>query len=175
MALKIAVSVLVVIAAILVFAATKPNVVRVRRSLSIQAPPDKIFALINDFHNWSRWAPQDKDDPTMKRTYSGPGNGVGAISYWDSTGSAGKGRMEIMESLAPRKISINVDFLKPFAAHNINEFDLEPDGTSTKVTWSMQGTNVYLMKLMGIFVNIDRVMGKHFETGLDNLNAAVQQ
>jgi uncharacterized protein YndB with AHSA1/START domain len=175
MALKIAVSVLVVIAAILVFAATKPSVVRVQRSRSIQAPPDKIFALISDFRNWSRWAPQDRDDPTMRRTYSGSENGVGAISDWNSTGSAGKGRMEITESVAPRKISIKVDFVKPFAAHNINEFELEPDGTSTKITWSMQGTNVYLMKLMSIFVNLDRMMGKHFETGLDNLKTASEQ
>ena len=111
----------------------------------------------------------------MKRTFSGPKNGAGAVSDWDSSGSAGKGRMTMTESVPSRKISVQVDFVKPFEAHNVNVFTLEPDGAATKVTWSMHGTNLYMMKVMSIFVSMDRVAGKHFEDGLDNLKAIAEK
>ncbi|MGB8012844.1 MAG: SRPBCC family protein [Terriglobales bacterium] len=165
----------VLIAIILGLASTKPKTFNVQRSIRINAPPEKIFSLINDFHSWSGWAPQDKEDPTMKRTYSGAANGQGAVSEWNSNGSAGKGRMSIVESAPPSMISIKVDFEKPFEAHNINEFTLEPDGPLTKVTWTMHGTNLYLMKIMSVFVNMDRVVGKHFESGLLNLKTFAEK
>ena len=141
----------------------------------INAPPEKIFALINDFHNWSLWAPQDREDSTMKRTFSGSASGTGAVSNWTSKGTAGRGSMSITESTPPDSIVIQVDFLKPFRAHNVNEFSLEAGGASTKVTWTMQGANLFFMKIMSIFVNMDRVMGRHFETGLDNLKAVAEK
>jgi carbon monoxide dehydrogenase subunit G len=173
--LRIVLIIGVVIAAGLVFAATKPNTLRITRSTVIKAPPETIFALINDFHNWVRWAPQDKEDRTMVRTYTGPTSGVGAISAWESRGRAGKGRMSIAESVAPTNVSVNVDFVKPFEAHNVNQFTLEPAGTSTKLTWAMDGTNVYLAKVMSVFVNMDRVMGTHFEAGLDNIRVIAEK
>jgi len=154
---------------------TKPNTLHITRSIVIRASPETIFALINDFHNWVRWAPQDKEDQTMVRTYIGPTGGVGAISNWESTGSAGKGRMSITESVALTKVSADVEFEKPFKAHNLNQFTLEPAGTSTKLTWTMDGTNVYMAKVMSVFVNMDRVMGKHFETGLDNIRMIAEK
>jgi hypothetical protein len=179
--LKIVMLVAVAIATSLVFvvvlATTKPNTFRVQRSLTIEAAPEKIFPLIDDFHNWSRWAPQDTEDPSMKRTYSGAASGIGAVSDWDSNGNAGKGRMSIVESAPLTRIAVKVDFVKPFAAHNLNEFILEPileTGPATKVTWTMQGSNLFVMKLMSTFVNMDRVMGKHFETGLSNLKQAAE-
>ena len=175
MVLKVAIAVAVVIAGVLLFAATRPNTFRIQRSLRIQAPPEKVFALINDLHNWSRWEPQDKEDPTMKRTFSGSESGVGAISEWSGRGSTGAGRMLITESVPPRKVSVKVDWARPFQAHNVNEFTLEPDGAFIEVTWRMQGSNVYIMKLMSIFVNMDHFMGKHFEAGLQNLKAAAEQ
>jgi len=65
--------------------------------------------------------------------------------------------------------------VKPFEAHNLNRFALEPAGTSTKVTWTMEGTNVYVTKVMSVFVNMDRVMGRHFEAGLDNLRTIAEK
>jgi carbon monoxide dehydrogenase subunit G len=171
--LKIAIIVVTIIAAVLIFAATRPNTIRVQRSITINAPAEKIFPFLNDFHDWNRWAPQDKEDPTMTRTYSGAANGKGAVSDWDSKGNAGKGRMTIIESSQPTHVVVQVDFVRPFAAHNVNEFILEP-GSSTRVTWTMQGSRLYIMKVMGIFVNMDRVMGKHFEAGLTNLKSAAE-
>jgi uncharacterized protein YndB with AHSA1/START domain len=173
----VAVAIAAVLAYVVIFAATRPNTFRLERSVTIDAAPEKIFPLIDNFHNWSSWAPQDKEDPSMKRTYSGAASGAGAVSDWHSTGNAGSGRMSIIESMPPTRVLVKVDFVKPFAAHNLNEFILEPIselGPATKVTWSMQGSNLYVMKLMSAFVNMDRVMGKHFETGLNNLKKAAE-
>jgi uncharacterized protein YndB with AHSA1/START domain len=175
MILRIIIIVAALIAAILAFAATKPETFHVQRSITINASPEKIFALINDFHNWSGWAPQDKEDPTMTRTYSGAAKGKDAFSDWVSSGSAGKGRMTITESVPNKMISINVNFVKPFEAHNVNEFTLEPAGTSTKVTWTMNGTNLYIMKIISVFRNMDSVIGRHFESGLNNLKTVAEQ
>ena len=67
-----------------------------------------------------------------------------------------------------------VDFVKPFAAHNVNEFRLEAANGATTVTWSMEGTNVFAARVMSVFVDMDRMMGKHFETGLSNLKALAE-
>jgi uncharacterized protein YndB with AHSA1/START domain len=170
-----ALAILVVVALILlVIAATRPNTVQVQRSVLIGAPPEKVFPLINDFHEWRRWAPQDREDPSMQRTYSGAVRGVGAVSYWHGKGSTGRGQMTITDSIPLKEVIVTTDFIKPFEAHNVNDFLLERSGASTKVTWTMRGTNLYPMKLMGLFVNMDRLMGKHFESGLENLKEAAE-
>jgi uncharacterized protein YndB with AHSA1/START domain len=169
--LMVTIAVVVAITGILVFADTKPNVFEVTRSITIQAPAEKIFPLIDDFHHWTGWAPQDKEDSTIKRIYSGEESGAGAISDWQGTGNTGKGRMTVTESTPPNKVVVHVDFVRPFVAHNVNEFVLQPSeaGTSTKVTWTMRGRNMFFMKVMDVFVSMDRMLGKHFEAGLQNL------
>src|ERR1700690_671401 len=147
----------------LVMAAMRPRSIRIQRSISVSAPPEKVFLLINDFRQWPRWAPQDREDVTMQRSFSGAASGVGAVSEWNSKGNAGKGRMSITDSVPCARVSIKVDFERPFAVHNLNQFVLEPAGPLTKITWTMQGTNLYFMRLMGILMNMDRMMGKHFE------------
>jgi uncharacterized protein YndB with AHSA1/START domain len=124
MVFRVFVVVSLVVLAILMIAAFRPGTIEILRSRTIQAPPDKVFALIDNFHNWKQWAPQDVEDPTMKRTFSGPEHGLGAASEWSGSGNSGKGRMLIIESERPKKITIKVDFLKPFVAHNVNEFTL---------------------------------------------------
>jgi carbon monoxide dehydrogenase subunit G len=165
----------VVIGAVLIVAARKPDTLSIARSIEIQAAPEKIFALIDDFHNWSQWAPQDREDPSIQRTFNGPASGVGAESEWTSKGRAGTGRMAITESVAPERVTVDVHFVKPFVAHNVNTFMLEPDRSATKVIWSMKGTNVYMLKLMSVLVDMDRMMGEHFESGLRDLKSAAER
>ena len=83
--------------------------------------------------------------------------------------------MLITESVPNRKVSVTMHFVKPFETRNINVFMLEPVDDSTKVTWDFDGTNVFLPKLMSVFVSTDRVMGKHFETGLEHLRTAAER
>jgi hypothetical protein len=175
MILRIAIIVVLLIAAVLAFAATKPKTFHLERSMVIQAKPEKIFPLINDLHEWDAWSAGDQGKATIQRTFSGPEIGKGAASEWRGGGSRGEGRMLITESVANSKVAVAVDFVKPFASHNINIFTLEPAGNSTKVTWDFTGTNVYAFKVMTIFVSMDRIMGKHFEMGLENLKSIAER
>jgi uncharacterized protein YndB with AHSA1/START domain len=147
----------------------------IRREITIEASPERIFALIDDFHNWRAWAPQDVEDPAMARTYSGAASGPGAVSTWQSTGSAGEGRMEITGASSPRLVTVKVDFRRPLEAHNVNTFEIVPVGSATRVTWTMRGTNPFIAKVMSVFANMDAMMGKHFEAGLSNLKSAAEQ
>ena len=165
----------VLIAGVLILAASKPDTFAIQRATTIEAPPEKIFALLNDFHNWDLWEPHAKGEPTMKRTFSGSRSGVGAVSDWSGTPITGRGRMTITKSVPSAKISVMVHWAKPFQAHNLYEFTLERQGKATKVTWAMHGDNVYIMKVMSVFMNMDRFISEQFETGLANLKAAAER
>jgi hypothetical protein len=171
---KIAIGIVVIVVAILAYAATKPDTFSVQRAAGIKAPPEKIFALIQDFHNWGTWSPWEKLDPNMKRTFSGPPSGKGASYAWEGNRDAGAGRMEITDA-TPAKVTLKLDFIKPFEAHNNVEFTLAPQGDSTNVTWVMSGPNSYMSKLMQTFMSMDKMVGKDFETGLSNLKAAAEK
>lgn len=174
--LKIAAVVIVaLLVAVLIFAATRPDTFQVQRSASIKAPPEKIYALINDFRHWGSWSPYEKKDPAMKRTLSGAESGKGAVYQWDGNNQVGSGRMEIAEASPARQITIKLDFIRPFEGHNIAEFVIAPrDDHSTQVTWAMHGPSPYVAKLMGLFFNMDTMIGKDFEDGLSNLKALAE-
>lgn len=171
----IALAVVAAIAALLIFAATRPDTFRVERTARIDAPAEKIFPLIDDFHRWGTWSPYEKLDPDMQRSFGGSASGKGATYAWESKGKAGAGRMEITESTPSSKIAINLDFTRPMEGHNVAEFTLQPQGNATQVTWSMHGPSPYVAKLMGIFFNMDQMIGKDFETGLANLRTATEK
>ncbi len=163
------------IVGILIFAATKPDTFRVQRSASIKAPPEKVFALINDFKAWVAWSPWEKKDPAMKRTFGAVTIGKGAHYAWDGDKNIGQGSMEITESVSSSKIVLKLDFLKPFEAHNIVEFTLAAQGDTTNVTWAMHGPANFMSKLIQVFMSMDSMVGKDFETGLANLKTAAEK
>ena len=147
----------IVIAALLAYAATRPGTFRVQRSARINAAPATLYAIVNDFHRWIDWPPWEKLDPLMTRAHSGAASGNGMV---------GVGRMEITESVPARKVGIKLDFIKPFEGHNIAEFTLVPQGDATLVNWSMHGPTPFVSKLMQVFVNLDTMVGKDFESFL---------
>ena len=171
----VAVVLAIAIAVILILAATKPDVFRVERAAAMQAPPQKIFSLIDDFHQWGTWSPWEHRDPAMKRTFSGTESGKGAVYAWDGNKDVGAGRMEILDAVLPSKIVIKLDFIKPFEGHNTAEFTMLPRDGATEVTWAMYGATPFIGKVMHVFMNMDRMIGKDFEAGLANLKKAVEQ
>ena len=172
---KILIVLVLAIAGVLIYAATKPDTFQVQRKATIAAPPDKVFALIEDFHRWGEWSPWEKLDPAMTRTFSGAERGVGAVYAWRGNNKAGEGRMEITEATAPGKLLIKLDFVEPFPANNMVEFVLVPKDGGTEVTWTMRGPSPYLTKLMDTVVGMDRMIGKDFEAGLANMKAAAER
>jgi uncharacterized protein YndB with AHSA1/START domain len=165
----IAVVLAVAAAVVLILALTKPATFSVRRTISVRAPADKIFPLINDFHQWKSWSPYENRDPAMKRSYSGAASGKGAVYGWEGNKNVGSGRMEILDTSAPSKIVIKLDFFTPFEGHNTAEFTMLPQGDATSITWLMHGPSSLMSKVMQVFMNLDNMIGKDFEAGLVNL------
>ena len=174
--LKIIGIVLVVaIAAVLVFASTRPDTFRVERSLAIKAPSGKIFDLVNELRGWAAWSPYEKRDPAMKKAFAGPEKGKGAVYEWDGNKEVGAGRMEVLEATSPALIRIKLDFLRPFEGHNTAEFTFTQAGDTTTVTWAMYGPAAFITKVMGLFFNMDAMIGKDFEAGLASLKAIAEK
>jgi uncharacterized protein YndB with AHSA1/START domain len=175
----VAVVLAIAIAIILILAAAKPGTFSVRRAATVKAPPEKIFPLINDFHQWGTWSPYETKDPAMKRSYSGAASGKGAVYAWDGNNNVGSGRMEILDASVPAKIVIKLDFFKPFEGHNTAEFTMLPQGdatnVTTNVTWLMHGPAPFMSKLMQVFMNMDNMIGKDFEIGLANLKRLTEK
>jgi len=169
------IAVVLAIAIILILAAAKPDRFSVQRATTVKAPPERIFPLINDFHQWATWSPYENKDPAMKRSYSGTASGKGAVYAWEGNKNVGSGRMEILDASAPAKIVIKLDFFTPFEGHNTAEFTMLPQGDATNVTWLMYGPLPFMGKIMHVFVNMDRMVGKDFEIGLANLKRVTEK
>jgi uncharacterized protein YndB with AHSA1/START domain len=169
----------IVIAIVLILAATKPNTFSVQRATTVKAPPEGIFPLINDFHQWASWSPYENKDPAMKRSFSGAADGKGAVYGWEGNKNVGSGRMEILETSKPSKIVIKLDFFTPFEGHNTAEFTMLPQGDATNlttnVTWLMHGPAPFMSKVMQVFINLDNMIGKDFEIGLANLKRLTEK
>ena len=171
----VAVVLAIAIAAVLILAATKPNTLRVQRSVSIRAPAERIFPLINDFHQWRSWSPYEKKDPAMKRTYGGAESGKGATYAWDGDKKSVPAAWRSSTPRAPQKIVIKLDFFTPFEGHNIAEFTMLPKGDGTHVTWAMYGPAHFMSKLIQVFMNLDNMIGKDFEAGLAKLKQLTEK
>jgi uncharacterized protein YndB with AHSA1/START domain len=165
----------IAIAIVLILALTKPTAFSVQRATSIKAPAEKVFPLINDFHQWGTWSPYENKDPSMKRTYSGANSGKGAVYAWDGNKNVGSGRMEILDISVPSKIVIKLDFFKPFEGHNTAEFTMLPQGDATNLTWLMHGPAPLMHRVIQVFMNLDHMIGKDFEVGLANLKRLTEK
>ena len=167
--------VVVGIAVVLILAARKPDTFQVTRTVTINAPPERVYPLIADFKAWGAWSPWEKKDPAMKRTFDGPETGVGATYAWAGDKNVGEGSMRIVEAKAPGHLGLKLDFLKPFEAHNDVVFALAPQGPGTTVTWTMTGPTPFMGKIMHVFMDMDRMVGGDFESGLAAMKAAAER
>ena len=170
---SIALVIALLVAAVLIYAATKPDTFTLQRSATIGAPPDKVFALINDVKAFNTWNPFARKDPAARLQYQGAASGPGAAYTWQG-GTSGAGRMEVIEAVAPAKVVMRLDFEEPMKATNRVDFTLVPLGAATKVTWAMSGPMPYLHKLVTTFVSMDKMVGSDFEAGLANLKFAAE-
>ena len=164
----------VAVAAVLGYAATLPDNFRIERAATISAPPEKVYAILSDFHRSTEWSPFEKMDPDMKRTYSGAERGKGAVYSWDGNSDAGAGRLEIVEATEPSKLVMTLDFIRPMEGRNIVEYRMEPRGDATEVTWSMHGEAPFISRVMCVFFDMDRMIGGEFEKGLANLKTLAE-
>jgi|SRR5215210_1795473 len=146
-----------------------PSTYNVERSRTINAPVERVFPLIADFKQWTRWSPWEDVDPDLHREYAGSDNGTGAVYAWSGNRKAGAGKMTITNAEENRLVDIDLQFEKPFKSRNRTTFTLEPSGESTQVTWRMEGPRPLIMRLAGPLMNMDKIVGKDFDKGLDRL------
>jgi hypothetical protein len=174
MLIKILIAIAVIVIVFVVVVAMQPSEFRVARSATMSASQSAVFAQVNDFHKWEAWNPWGKIDPAMKQTYEGAPAGVGAIYTWVGNKNVGEGRMTLTESRPSDLIRIKLEFFKPFAGTNIAEFTFKPAGNQTAVTWSMAGKNNFMAKAIHLFMNMDKMIGGQFETGLAQMKSIVE-
>ena len=171
MLIRIALVLLVLLAACVGFIASRPSEFRITRTRTLSAPPDVVYAYVDDFKRWPQWSPWEQLDPSMKRELSGAPAGVGAAYHWSGNSHAGEGRMTITDAQPNHRLTIRLEFIKPFAATNTAQFDFAPSGQGTEVTWAMTGRNNFMAKTFGLFMDMDKMVGTEFEKGLATLDA----
>jgi uncharacterized protein YndB with AHSA1/START domain len=171
----IAVVLALLVVAVLVYASRQPDSFRIERSITIAAPAEKIFPLVNDLHQWEAWSPWEKIDPALKRSYSGPQSGKGAGYAWTGNKDVGQGSMEIIESTPSSKVVLSLHFLKPFEARNTVEFVLLPQANGTQVTQAMYGPSPLMSKIMGLVFSMDKIVGSKYEEGLASIKALAEK
>ena len=168
---------LIVIAALIavfvIVVALQPSTFHVARTATISAPASTVFAQVNDFHKWHAWSPYEKD-PAMKKTFEGPPAGTGASYAWSGNNDVGEGRSTITDSRPNERITIKLEFVRPFAATNTAEFTFKPKGDQTEVTWSLSGNKNFMSKAVCMFMNMDNMVGGDFEKGLANLKTVAE-
>jgi carbon monoxide dehydrogenase subunit G len=171
---KVLIGVAAVVVVFVIVVSTRPATFHVERSTTVSAPPDAVFAQVNDFHAWPNWSPWEKMDPGMKKTFSGSPSGPGSVYSWQGNDKVGEGRMTIEKSDKPSLVSIKLEFLKPFAATNTATFSFVPAAEGTKVTWAMDGNNNFMSKTFQMFMDMDKMIGKDFEQGLASMKTAAE-
>jgi uncharacterized protein YndB with AHSA1/START domain len=174
MVLKILIGLAVVIVVLVIVIATRPSKFHLERSIAIAAPPEVVFAQVNDFHAWTGWSPWEKMDPQLKRTYDGASSGAGAIYAWTGNAKVGGGRMTIQRSDRPSQIVIKLEFFKPWKATNTATFTFVPEAGGTKLTWAMDGTNNFMAKGFHMVMDFDKLVGADFERGLASIKSLAE-
>ena len=140
----------------------------ISRTVTVDAAPAAVHALVEDFRRWRDWSPWEDLDPDLERTYSGAEAGVGAHYAWSGSRKAGSGSMEIVAA-TPESVRIALEFLRPWKASNEVVFTIAPEGAGTRVTWTMTGTHAGVARLFARFINVDKLVGRDFERGLTRL------
>lgn len=160
---------------VLALAAGKPDEFRVERKVTVAASPAKIFPWLEDPRRTVEWSPWEKKDPNLRKTFSGAARGVGAVYEWDGNKDIGAGRLEIVEVEAPRKVVIDLHFLRPMEGRNVVRYEVTPVVGGSEVSWSIQGPMPFLSKVICVFMNMDKMIGGEFEKGLGDLKTLAEK
>ena len=171
---KLLLGLVAVIAIILIVATFQSDDMNVTRSATFTAPPEAAFKVVNDFRQWDAWSPWSKLDPAMKKTLEGPPEGKGAIYRWSGNNEVGEGSTTLVESKPNEMVAMKLEFVRPFAGTSDVQFTFAPEGTGTKVTWAMQSKKPFLGKVMGLFMDCEKMCGDQFNEGLTNLKKIVE-
>lgn len=162
------------IVALLYAASRQPNEFRVTRTMVLNATAEEIYPYISDLRKGNEWSPWTRLDPNMTLTYEGAPAGVGAVQKWDGNNKVGKGILTITDLIPNEMVRLRLEFLRPVRGVNTVEYMLIPHTDGTMMSWTMYGPNTIIGKIMGLFMNCDKIYGDMFESGLENLRTIVE-
>lgn len=149
----------------------------VERHITINRPEPVVFDFIKHLKNQDQYSVWNNLDPAMKKTYTGTDGTVGFISAWESTyKNVGKGEQEITNIIENERVDMKLRFKEPFEAEDDAYMATEAAGANqTKVTWGFKGKMAYPMNLMLLFVDMEEMLAKDLQGGLDKLKVVLEQ
>lgn len=176
MIIKILAGLGLIFAVFVTIAALKPSEYLIKRDVMINAKPESIFPLLISMKNADTWMPWKESDPQVQNTYSGPEEGMGSISSWDSPGQMGTGKAEVVGVIPNQSVKTKITYTKPMEMNQDSEFILTPTGEGTQMTWIVTGNQPFFARLMCtfMFMNMDKYVGGMFEKGLNKLKLIVE-
>lgn len=164
----------ILVGAVVAMAGRRPDAFHYARTARIAATPEQLFPLIADPRQMNTWNPYALRETSGTGTYSGPASGKGA-KYAFAGPKSGTGYFEVLDATPNSSVIMRLFMTKPFKCDHRVEFTLKPEGTTTAVTWAMSGTQPLMAKVMSLFIDCDKMVGKDFEEGLANLKAIAEK
>ena len=159
---------------LLLVAAFRRSEFRIARSIQINASANRIFPNLNDLRAFQEWSPFRDKDPNARNEWSAQTEGPGASFSWDGNSNVGSGRMTITDSVPDRLVCVDLEFFKPYVGRNKVEFQVDPAPPGHTVTWTISGQYAFMPRLIGLFINMERMIGNDFEIGLQRLKSLVE-
>lgn len=165
---------LALVAVILVLAIIAPKTYDVNRSVVINKPRSEVFENLKYLKKQDSWSPWAQKDPNMQKKFTGTDGEVGAISYWNGNKEVGEGEQELTKIVPNERIESELRFFKPWKSSSDCYMTMEDAKNGTKVTWGFSGKNKFPMSIMMLFMSMDKMVGKDFETGLASLKSQME-
>lgn len=159
---------------VLVLYLLAPAGYNVSRTVEIRIAPGAAFEYLKFLKNQEEWSPWGKKDPDMKKGFRGTDGTVGATSTWEGNRQVGAGEQEITRVVPGSRIETQLRFLKPWKSASNAYLEVEPAPGGSLVRWGFRGKSGFPMRLMMLFVSMDKMVGKDFEKGLSNLKARLE-
>lgn len=170
---RIFIAIVAIIVILVAVAYVLPRTVTLDRAITIDAPPEQVFAHVNSMQATEAWSPWLERDPNVVLTYDGPESGVGNTLSWVSDEpSVGNGTQVIVASVENQRVETDLDFGPQGTAKAT--FLLEPEGAGTRLTWGFV-TDLGMNPMARWFgLMLERWIGADYEAGLANLKAIVE-
>jgi Polyketide cyclase / dehydrase and lipid transport. len=165
--------ILVIVGFVLIAGLFAPKELNIERSMSMNAPKDVVFNEFSHFKTWPAWSAWLQMDPEAKLEYFGTDGEAGSGYNWD-----GKKVMQgTMKNAGVDGTTMNYDLEfkgMPWESKANGYLKAEDDGAGTKMTWTYHAITPYPFNAMGLFMNMEEMLGKDFSTGMTNLKKIVE-
>lgn len=161
---------------VLVLSMLAPKTYNVFRSIEIAKPRNEVFKYLKSLKKQDEWSPWAKKDPNMEKKFTGTDGEEGAISHWKGNKEVGEGEQEITKIIEGDRIDGELRFFKPWKSTSACYLKVDDSGVGkTKVTWGFSGKNAFPMRIMTLFMSMDKMVGKDFEQGLQSLKRILEK